>query len=321
MSEMPGGEKKNKIGFHPYIEIGTVVFAVIALSMILFFVIFRLEGLFDGLENLIRTLQAVVIGCIIAYLINPIVKWYEKKIRPAVTKKVKSADKAFALSRAFSIAATYVSVLIVLGILVSIMMPRAIESLNAISDSLPARVRELVAWLTEYTEHRPTLSHILRLEAVDITTYIQDLIKNDMPGWAQGMVEYLTSGIFNLMKLFLNIIIGLIVSIYVLFSKEKFISQGKKLTYALLSAHNANVFVKTVREAHKIFIGFVVGRIEDSIIIGIITGVACAIMHMPYVLIIAIIVGTLNVVPFFGPILGAVPSLFIILLSGISFRI
>ena len=313
MSEKPEDGKKNKIEFHPYLEIGIVTFAVIALSMILFFVIFRLDGLFDGIGDIIRTLQAVVIGCIIAYLINPIVKWYEKRIYPAVEKRVKG--KAFGLSRSLSILATYISIIVVLAILVRIMMPRAIESLNSISDSLPARVRELVAWITEYTEHNPTLSHILRLEAVDITTYIQDLIKNDMPSWAQSMVEYLTSGIFNLMKLFLNIIIGLIVSIYVLFSKEKFVSQGKKLTYALLSAHNANIFVKTVREAHKIFIGFVVGRIEDSLIIGIITGVVCALMHMPYVLIIAIIVGTLNVVPFFGPILGAVPSLFIILLS------
>ncbi|MCR5785478.1 MAG: AI-2E family transporter [Eubacterium sp.] len=315
MSDMPTGEKKNKINFHPYIEIGIVIFAVIALSMVLFFVLFRLDGLFKGIDNLVKTLQAVVIGCILAYLINPIVNWFEKRIKKAAEKKGKDPAEKFGLIRGLSILATYIVIAIFLGILVRILMPRVVESLNSMSDALPMRVRELLAWLAEYSEHNPTLSRILRLEAVDASMSIQELIQNDMPSWMQSMVEYLTSGVFNLLKLVLNIIIGLIVSIYVLFSKEKFISQGKKLTYAVLAPHNANIFVKTVREAHKIFIGFVVGRIEDSIIIGIITGIVCLIMQMPYVMIIAVIVGTLNVIPFFGPILGAIPSLFIILLS------
>ena len=306
----------SKINVGPYIAIGIVVFCVIALSMLLFFVLFRLDGVFSGVQRVLGTLQAVVIGVILAYLLNPIVKWFENHLfRPQLSKKITDRARISKISRVLSIVVTYVVFLAVIIFLLSILLPRLIETLFALSDDLPTSIRELVSWITAYTESNPALSRIVRVEAFDLSSYLQDLIKNDLPGWMQSMMEFFTSGIMNVFKLAMNIIIGFIVSVYVLIDKEKFICQGKKIVYALFAPKAANAVVKTTRKAHEIFIGFVVGRIEDSIIIGLITAVILALMHMPYTIVVAIIVGVFNVIPFFGPILGAIPSLFLIMLD------
>ena len=112
-----------------------------------------------------------------------------------------------------------------------------------------------------------------------------------------------------------NFIIGIVISIYVLLGKETFIAQAKKLVYAVFPADRGNVIVATVRKANDIFGGFIIGKILDSVIIGILCFIGLSILQMPYTLLVSVIVGVTNVIPFFGPYIGAIPSAILIMLA------
>jgi predicted PurR-regulated permease PerM len=116
-------------------------------------------------------------------------------------------------------------------------------------------------------------------------------------------------------RFLLNIVIGLIVSIYLMASKEKFSGQAKKIIYALFKPVRANVIVETARKSNEIFGGFISGKLLDSAIIGVIAYVVLAILRMPDPVMIAVIIGVTNIIPFFGPFIGAVPSFIIVVLQ------
>ena len=118
-----------------------------------------------------------------------------------------------------------------------------------------------------------------------------------------------------MVKVLLNVLVGLIIAAYLLFSKEKFIGQSKKIVYAILPVRQANVIVHTVRKSNEIFGGFISGKILDSAIIGVLCYIVLSIMQMPYTLLVSVIVGVTNVIPFFGPFIGGIPSAIIIALA------
>ena len=138
---------------------------------------------------------------------------------------------------------------------------------------------------------------------------------NDLLPKSNTYLTSITTGLINVFKVLLNIIVGLIVSVYLLFSKETFIGQFKKLNYALFKPKKANIVIQTARKSNEIFGGFISGKILDSMIIGIICYIVLLIMKMPYPVLVSVIVGVTNIIPFFGPFIGAVPSFIIIVLA------
>ena len=125
----------------------------------------------------------------------------------------------------------------------------------------------------------------------------------------------LTVGIINFVSEILNFLIGLIVSVYILFSKETFSAQSKKIVYAVLRTDHANMILHLTKKSNEIFGGFIIGKIIDSMIIGVLCFFGLTLLKMPYILLISVIVGVTNVIPFFGPYIGAIPSAVLILLN------
>ena len=122
----------------------------------------------------------------------------------------------------------------------------------------------------------------------------------------------LTSGVINIVNEVMNVLIGIIVSVYVLFSKEKFNAQAKKAVYALMTPPHANLTLHIVTKSNQIFGGFMIGKVIDSMIIGVLCYIGTAILKMPYALLVSVIVGVTNVIPFFGPYIGAIPCIILI---------
>ena len=129
-----------------------------------------------------------------------------------------------------------------------------------------------------------------------------------------GIIGNVSSGVISVLIWFKNILIGLIVMIYMLNIKDQFVAQAKKITYGIFSVAWANRLIKETRFIHKVFGGFIIGKIVDSLIIGVLCFVCLSFMKMPYTLLVSVIVGVTNIIPFFGPFIGAVPSAFLILL-------
>ena len=144
---------------------------------------------------------------------------------------------------------------------------------------------------------------------------LMDWLRTDLMAKANELMSNLTVGVLNIVSEIFNAVIGLIVSIYILFSKETFVRQSKKCVYAVLSARHANMVLHLTTKSNDIFGGFIIGKLIDSAIIGVLCFVGLSILKMPYVMLVSVIVGVTNIIPFFGPYIGAVPSTILIMLA------
>ena len=161
----------------------------------------------------------------------------------------------------------------------------------------------------------------LEILGIDISSaggYVEKLFQTQILPQINTYLSYvasITTGVINAVKLLFNFAIGLVIAIYLLTSKETFIGQAKKIVYTLLPPRYGNVVIHTMRISDQMFGGFISGKILDSAIIGVICYVGLIILRVPYSLLVAVIVGVTNVIPFFGPFIGAVPSVILIALA------
>ena len=147
------------------------------------------------------------------------------------------------------------------------------------------------------------------------STMFQTYVQTELLPQAKVYLASITNGVIYGVKLLTNVLVGVIVSVYVLMSKETFAGQAKKIIYAILKPERGNIVITTVRKSNEIFGGFISGKLLDSAIIGVLAYIVLAIMKMPDTMLLAVIIGVTNVIPFFGPFIGAVPSFVIVVLQ------
>ncbi len=181
--------------------------------------------------------------------------------------------------------------------------------------TLPKQLNDIVSELSEIKLDDSTTSTLVKTGLKEGTDMLLIWLRTDLMGQANELMSNLTVGVLNILSEVFNAIIGIIVSIYILFSKELFVRQSKKCVYAVLSARHANMVLHLTTKSHEIFGGFVIGKLIDSAIIGVLCFVGLSILKMPYALLVSVIVGVTNIIPFFGPYIGAVPSAVLIMLD------
>lgn len=308
-------ERKVNWNIRPYLAIGLTAFIVITLSMAVFFFIYRYHGLAANWKILLNILQPIIIGFVIAYLVNPIVKWVEKYLLKWFLKRFKREHKARRAARGLSVAGALVFVIVLVAVLLSMVIPELYFSIERMVVQLPQQLESFIGWLEGYVSSDSPFSTYLEQALNSAIEMFENWARTDFLPQTRSLLSSLTSGVISVIKLMLNIIIGVIVSVYVLMSKETFVGQAKKLVYTLLPPKTGNVLVEVIRKGNEIFGGFISGKILDSAIIGVLCFIVLSILRMPYVVLVSVIVGVTNVVPFFGPYIGAIPSAVLIMLS------
>lgn len=203
--------------------------------------------------------------------------------------------------------------LLVLAALISMIIPQLVKSIAGFAGNLTVYLENFNGWLDGHLSNNEDLRDAANKAFDNITQNYEKWWDALQPG-INNVLSGLTVGVMGVINLLKNILIGIIVSIYVLFSKDLFSAQAKKILYAVLEPSHANTVLSTARHTHKVFSGFIVGKLLDSLIIGILCFVGMNIFHMPFALLISVIIGVTNVIPFFGPFIGAIPSAVIILL-------
>ena len=171
-----------------------------------------------------------------------------------------------------------------------------------------------MTWFEKILPDNAPWSKVLNQGFEQVSDFTQDWLNNDLLPQTKEILGSLTSGIFAVLRVTMNIVIGFIVAAYVLAEKEHFMGQGRKIVFALFSEKTGSNIIEKSRKCNEIFGGFVIGKIIDSLIIGVLTFVLLSIFKMPYTMLVSIIVCVTNVIPFFGPFIGAIPSFFLILL-------
>lgn len=198
--------------------------------------------------------------------------------------------------------------------LLAMIMPSILESIISIINDSPRYVQNIRHWLESLLKDNPewqtTVFDYLNRYSPKIETFLNVEV---LPQIKQ-LLQSLTTGVFGTLVFIKNLLIGLIISVYMMAGKEAFVTQSKMLVYAIFDTENANSIVTAFRFIHRTFGGFISGKIVDSIIIGILCYIGTSIIGTPYGLLVSVVVGVTNVIPFFGPYLGAIPSAFIILM-------
>ena len=294
-----GVDVLNKEELKKYIYAGITGCVIIGFGILLYFIIQKVEAIQQVIHTIIGILMPIIYGLVIAYLTIPIYNYFMKKIIPFLQKKLMSEKRVLFLGKVFSITLTIVLAIAVVAGLIAMVIPQVLESLTSIIQMAPDSYRNFIDWVQQIAEDNPEL-------------------KNLMPN-IQKLLNGITTGILlsisNVVNLIKNIIIGIIVAIYVLNSKDTFVAQGKKIVYSAMKEEHAKLVIEEVRFIHKMFGGFISGKLLDSLIIGIICFIVMTILKMPYVMLISVIIGVTNIIPFFGPFIGAIPTALFILME------
>lgn len=294
---------------------GMTYFLVVAASLIFYFALLRLTSLSEGIGTVIGVLKPVIYGCVIAYLLNPVVKQVDKYLVPILQKKMTKPERAEKASRAAGVLAAVVLLLVIIVTLCNLLIPELYSSVRDLVVTLPKQLNDIVSELSKMELDESTTSTIIKTGLKEGTDMLLNWLRTDLMGKANELMSNLTVGVLNILSEVFNAVIGIIVSVYILFSKELFVRQSKKCVYALFSARHANLLLHLTTKSNEIFGGFVIGKIIDSAIIGILCFIGLTILKMPYALLVSVIVGVTNVIPFFGPYIGAVPSTILIMID------
>lgn len=299
-----------------YLLIGLIAFIVIAASICFYYLIFHGDRFSAQIDSLFKILSPVLYGIIFAYLMTPLVNRIEKYLLMPLFIKDNSmlSGKQKKYMRLLSVLITIVIVILLIYGFFSILIPNIVKSIRSISYQFPYYVQNLTNWSAKFLEDNPDIeAMVIRF----LDTYSEEFlnyINNSIMPQMETVLKQVSLSLISVLKVLWNFIIGMVISIYVLFSKETFAGQGKKIIFALFSTKTANQLIKDIRFVSDTFIGFISGKIVDSIIIGFICFAGTSILKMPYALLISVIVGVTNIIPFFGPYLGAIPSAILILM-------
>ena len=298
-----------------YFMRGLTSFLVILAGIVCYFAFLRLDDIADLLGKIGGILQPIILGLVFANLLNPLVTIIENQVIKMFEKKAKNREKLRKVSRSIGIAGSLLVAFAVVILLLNMVIPELYRSIRDLIMSLPHQINNAIDFLESEKIHDTAFSGTIKSVLENGAEAFQMWLKTDLLTRINQMMSFVTVGVFSVVETLFDIAVGVIVSVYVLNSKEKFTGQCKKITYALLSRERANLMLQITRKSHKIFGGFVIGKIIDSIIIGILCFIGLSILDMPYTLLVSVIVGVTNVVPFFGPYIGAIPSAILILLS------
>lgn len=298
-----------------YIRIGITAFAVIAASICFYYLIFHGDRFSNQINELLTVISPVMYGIIIAYLLTPLVNGLETYLlKPILQRMKQNSKRAQKYMRGVSIIMTLVIVGMLIYTFFSILIPNIVTSIRTISVQFPTYIENLTNWSTRFLADNPDIEVMVVRFLDTYSEEFYDYLNNTIVPQMETIIKQVSLSLISLLKILWNFIIGFVIAIYVMYSKETFAGQAKKIVYSIFRTTAANQFIKDVRFASDTFIGFISGKIVDSFIIGCICFVGTSVLKMPYALLVSVIVGVTNIIPFFGPYLGAVPSAVLILM-------
>ena len=303
----------NDDGFKKYLHFSLAGFGSIALSIVFFFCIYRSESFLISISSFFGILMPFLYGGVIAYLLTPICVKLEKMFDKILVQKVKKPLKAKAFARQISVGLSLIIALLVLVGIFYLVLPQVITSVTNIVQSTPDNMQKFYTWSENYMNENPQITQYFNQISADWLEDFNSWIKTDLMVNVQMIVTEFSNRVMGAIGIVKNIVIGCVVSIYFLEGRDHFLAQSRKLTYCFFSEPMANAVLGEVRFANRIFGGFIRGKLLDSLIIGIICFVVLSIMNMPYTMLISVIIGLTNIIPFVGPFIGAVPCVLLIL--------
>ena len=304
-----------------YVYWGVTAFLVIAASLIFYYFLFHMNNVRAGFRTFTKTCMPIIDGLVLAYLMTPLVNHMERDFFIPLCKRLNlntESAKTKKRMRLLSALITVIFVFVLLYLLCASVIPQLIVSIQNIALQLPVYATNLQDWIQKLLENNDDLAGIVTSLINQYSNELEDYLNSKLVPQLNVILTQFSSSIFSSMLGLLvtawNLLIGLIISVYLLFSKESFAGQSKKIIYAIWEEETANRLISNIRFVNATFGGFINGKLVDSLIIGLICFIGMTLLQLPYPLLISVIVGITNIIPFFGPYLGAIPSIILILM-------
>ena len=301
--------KENKL-----YSVGTMVLGVVAISLVLLAVVLNLEAVGRILRKIGDVFSPLVIGLVFAYLMNPLMNFMDRRLLPFLMKRNAKEEKAKKWSRAISlIFALAVSAILVFEFC-ALLVPQLYESIRGIVENFSDYYTNVEGWVTKFLAENPTIQ-TYALDIMDsLYSVLANFVTNSLLPNFETIITSLTTSVMSIVGAALDMLIGVCAAVYMLASRDVFLAQSKKLVVALCKEKSANHLLDLGRRVHQVFSGFIIGKIVDSLIIGVLCYVGMLVLKLPHPALVATVVGVTNVIPFFGPFIGAIPCAFLILL-------
>ena len=315
--------------FERYIYMGVTAILVLIAAVFVVFLFLERNAVFAFLGKVRFVLAPVIYGAVLAFLMSPVYnRCYntvvyvhdddkkkedeEKKIAPK--KRFKSESFGNFLGKAVGTVISLAFLIVVVVSLSSMIIPQLYSSIVGIINMMPVYFQNV--------NNPPVEQAILNIYEQS-AQYFQSWMETDLMSNLSNFQNFqniekivggVSSGVMNVITLTKNMLIGLIVMIYLLNIKESLSAQGKKFIYSVLPLKAANIVVAEFQFIKKAFSGFIIGKLIDSLIIGILCFILMHLFKLPYELLISVIIGVTNVIPFFGPFIGAAPCAILVFL-------
>ena len=295
----------------PYLYGMLAGFGAISLSIVFFFFIYRFKGFGDAVATLTGILMPFIYGGVIAYLLKPVCNTAENFLRRLFPEKMHG------FANGLAVAATILFGLLLVYALLMMIIPQLITSVTTLYYTGRANMGKFVTWVNhlQFVADNQTLMEYVNKAYAAISVDLDSWIKNTLMPSMQNIISGVGIGVLNVVTVFKNLIIGIIVAVYLLAARRKFVRQARLILYSIAKPRWADAIVTEVQYADKMFGGFINGKILDSAIIGLLCYLVCVIVKFPSALLVSVIIGVTNVIPFFGPFIGAVPATLLILIQ------
>lgn len=301
---------KNEI----YFKWGITAVSVIVIALVISLIFSKLGIIASALKTIVSTVSSVLYGVVMAFLMAPVYDrisaWVEEILSSFFPKWKKSGKWA----KFIATLACLIILIFVIFALIMMIIPELVNSITNVIGYAPDGMSNLENWLKDILNKNPDLEKLVIGNYQDISERVSDIATTTVLPNVNTYIKNLSSGVINALGVLVNIIIGMMVMMYLLNMKTTLSSQAKKIVYSMAGVKIGNEIVTEARYIKNMFEKFIVGKIIDSIIIGIINYFFMVIIHMPYALLISVVVGVTNVIPFFGPFIGAIPSIVLLLL-------
>lgn len=291
-----------------YASIALYTFLTLAALILFLLLLLRFDVVWGQAKAVVGYIMPILYGFGIAYILNPVMRWIENHLPRRLFQKAKKP----VVKRIVSVFLTYLFFGLLLVAFFSLVIPQLLSSfysaMNTFPDIISNMGTDIQNFLLNLVDENSAAQEVITRISTSIQQSLDSILKT-----LAGFIPVILSATMNVTNILINIVIGIIVSIYVLTTKEKFKGQAKKILYALFPAERVNGFLALVRSSDRSFGGFISGKLLDSLIIGILCFVGMSIFRMPYAVLISVIVGVTNVIPYFGPFFGAIPSALLLL--------
>ena len=287
-----------------YTTIAIYSFVVIACSILLYMMMSHVDEFSSEISGIIGTLRPFIVGGAIAYILNFMLKFYENLL----SKWDKFDKQSKKIKRSVGLILTYISAGIIIYLFLQFVLPQLVDSIIGLANNIPQYVKELSNFTNDLIGKADLEPHFIELVMKQWNSLVETVIN-----FVTNMVPVIGNWVMTLTSSLFSIFIGIIVSIYMLIDKEKLLALSRKIIFAFFQEERAKHILRIAKISNDTFGKFLVGKMLDSLIIGILTFIILTIVNMPYTLLISVIIGITNIIPFFGPFFGGIPSVIIVL--------